>query len=887
MKKLLQLALLTTLCTGSFAQKKPLDWQDIRQWNRITSQAITDDGEYVIAEITPWVGDGNVTIYSASGATLKTFDGGNRPQRVDNNIVVATIAPSKTLVDSLKLAKVKDLPGKQLGIYNIKADATTLIDSLNDLKVSKEQSKWLAYRTGKSNKLTITDFAGVSVEFDHVGEYQFSAKESYIIFNQSEKGEYSKITIFDLSKGAVASTIDLEKDAKSAKLSVSEQGAAAYIILGKDKSGSENEIYYWNGTSASQISIASVEEDWIVNENFTPRFAESTSRLFFGVSPAYPVADTTILESNKSKVDVWIWNEPKLKTQQVIDYDKDIKFAYTALYNTQSGEVTQLSTSKLPDCKLFGKDGDSDLALVSTTIPYQIESMWSGKSRADVYLKNIATGEQKELFKGESSSIKISPDQKYLYWYKDVDSTWNAYSIADDRFIKLVTPDVVAVYDPSRNVPELPTSFGSAGWAEDDALFYIYDKCDIWAIDPTGTKAPARITDGYKSNTTYRIIDFDAEVTPYGPRGGDKVIGSKETLLLSVFDNQTKESGFASMSVNKPNVVKTLTKGEYRYGTPTKAEDSNRLLFTRENFQEFPNLYVAALDFKGGESVVTDVNPQQAEFLWGSVEQISWVSLHGDTLKGNLYKPENFDPEKKYPMICNFYERDSDNLYSHRTPEVHRSSIDYHYYLSNGYVIFNPDILYVDGYPGESCYNSLMPGVSKILEMGFVDASKIAAQGHSWGGYQVAYLATRTNMFAAIESGAPVVNMVSAYGGIRWESGRNRAFQYEHGQSRIGATPWETPARYTENSPIYTMDKVNTPILIMHNDKDGHVPWWQGIEYFIALRRLEKPAWLLNYNDQPHWPITDPNKLDFQTKMSQFFHHYLKGEAMPDWMIAE
>ncbi len=551
MKKLLQLALLTALCTGGFAQKKPLDWEDIRKWNRITSQAITDDGEYVITEITPWVGDSSVSIYSTDGTIIKTFEGGDKPQKVGDNIVVSTLSPSKTLVDSLKLAKVKDLPGKQLGVYKIEESESMVIDSLNDLKISKEDSKWLAYRSGKSNRLIITNFEGVSVEFDNVGEYQFSAKDSFIIFNQSEKGEYSKIVIFDLQKVAVSSQIDLDKDAKSATLSVNEQGAAAYIILGKDKSGRENEIYYWDGASSNQISIASIEEDWIINENFTPRFAESTSRLFFGVSPAYPVADTTILESNKSKVDVWIWNEPKLKTQQKVDYNRDIKFAYTALYNTSSGEVTQIATPELPDCKLFDKDGKSDLALLSTSIPYQIESMWSGKTRSDVYLKNIATGELKELFKGESISIKVSPSEKYLYWYKDIDSTWNAYSVVDDRFIKLTSPDQVAVYDASRNVPELPTSFGSVGWAEEDALFYLYDKFDVWAIDPSGDKAPARITDGYKSNTTYRVVDFDAEVTPYGPRGGDMVIGSKDQLLLSVFDNETKQSGFASMSLIK------------------------------------------------------------------------------------------------------------------------------------------------------------------------------------------------------------------------------------------------------------------------------------------------------------------------------------------------
>jgi dipeptidyl aminopeptidase/acylaminoacyl peptidase len=258
--------------------------------------------------------------------------------------------------------------------------------------------------------------------------------------------------------------------------------------------------------------------------------------------------------------------------------------------------------------------------------------------------------------------------------------------------------------------------------------------------------------------------------------------------------------------------------------------------------------------------------------------------LDGKKLEGIIYKPANFDPNKKYPMIVNFYERNSETLYKYHMPEAHRSTIDYSMYLSNGYIVFNPDIRYRDGFPGESCYNCVMSGISEVLSRGYVDEARIGAQGHSWGGYQVAYLATRTRLFAAIESGAPVVNMYSAYGGIRWGSGLARSFQYEHTQSRLGATPWTDSRRYYENSPLFLMDKVETPILIMHNDQDGHVPWYQGIEYFVALKRLGKPAWMLNYTGEPHWPTKNPNKLDFQIRMKQFFDHFLKGEPMPKWM---
>ena len=263
---------------------------------------------------------------------------------------------------------------------------------------------------------------------------------------------------------------------------------------------------------------------------------------------------------------------------------------------------------------------------------------------------------------------------------------------------------------------------------------------------------------------------------------------------------------------------------------------------------------------------------------------LTWTSLDGRKLEGTLHKPQDFDPDKKYPMIVNFYEKSSQGLFGHHIPERGRSTIGYHHYTSNGYLIFNPDVYYKEGYPGEDAFNCVMPGITALIEKGFVDEKAIGAQGHSWGGYQVAYLATRTNLFAAIESGAPVVNMFSAYGGIRWGSGMNRSFQYEHTQSRIGKSIWESPLRYIENSPLFTLDKVNTPILIMHNDDDGAVPWYQGIEYFIGLRRLGKPAWLLNYNNADHWPLRLEDKHDFQIRLAQFFDHYLKEKPAPLWM---
>jgi dipeptidyl aminopeptidase/acylaminoacyl peptidase len=179
----------------------------------------------------------------------------------------------------------------------------------------------------------------------------------------------------------------------------------------------------------------------------------------------------------------------------------------------------------------------------------------------------------------------------------------------------------------------------------------------------------------------------------------------------------------------------------------------------------------------------------------------------------------------------------------------------------------------------------VVSGTQALLDRyDFIDRNRLGLDGQSWGGYQIAWLVTRTNMFRCAYAGAPVSNMTSAYGGIRWESGMSRMFQYEKTQSRIGGTLWEKPMQYIENSPLFYVPKINTPLLLMHNDADGAVPWYQGIELFMALRRLEKPAWMLSYNDEAHNLVKRPNRKDLSIRKMQFFDHYLKDKDMPYWM---
>jgi dipeptidyl aminopeptidase/acylaminoacyl peptidase len=278
------------------------------------------------------------------------------------------------------------------------------------------------------------------------------------------------------------------------------------------------------------------------------------------------------------------------------------------------------------------------------------------------------------------------------------------------------------------------------------------------------------------------------------------------------------------------------------------------------------------------------INTQQKDYNWMSSEIVTWKAYTGKTTEGVLYKPENFDPTKKYPMIVYFYERNNQTLHNYLQPAPTPSRLNIPFFASRGYLVFVPDIWYKKGEPGQSAYDYIVSGTRALIQKGFVDSTKIGLQGQSWGGYQIAYLITKTNLYAAAWAGAPVVNMTSAYGGIRWGPGVNRQFQYEKTQSRIGATLWERQDLYLKNSPLFSLNKVTTPVTIMSNDADDAVPWYQGIEMFTAMKRLNKKIWMLVYNNEAHNLVERRNRKDIQIREQQFFDHYLKNQAMPKWM---
>lgn len=853
---------------------------DLATWERITQQAISDDGRWVACRMEPWEGNASVWLYAAKGGEVARFKPATDFKfSSSSHFLVVKEVPAVATVDSLKLRKTKadQMPMDRLVIRSMEGKSET-IDSLRNYKLAAS-ADWIAYQRGrKDSTLYVRNLEGTKqLTFPTVTAYQFAEKSGMLTFTSADATQAGLFTV-DPEQGK-AKQIKAGKG-EYRQVAFDEQGdRLAFLYCAEKDSAYKALTLYLSEQQAPAKEVAArgnkaFPADWVISEFGELQFSKSGARLYFGTSPEPRQKDTTQLAENRPNVQVWSWNEPVQYTVQEYNKAKDLKKNYRAVYNIGKGTLVQLADKELPNIQL-AVEGDGDLALLSTTTPYSLSSMWEGRTRSDYYTVNVETGARTSFATADYGRYRISPAGKYAYWYGETDSCWYTRSLAEGTLYKLTTPQTFVAWDILNDVPDYPSAYGAAGWTADDKELLIYDQYDIWRFDPKGAAAPVCLTkDGRNAKRSYHVVQLDKEA---------RTIDLAKPQLLVALDETTKGYAYYEARLDGKSAPKKLIGGDYMLRTIMKAKNTNDVIYTIENYAQYPDLHHSTTAFK--QSVkLTDGIAQQARFTWGTAELVKFTSLDGRKVSGVIYKPANFDPNKKYPLIVNFYEKNSETLNNYRMPEAHRSTIDYHYYNSNGYVVFNPDIHYRDGYPGESCYNCVMPGVEYMINTGYIDAKKIGACGHSWGGYQTAYLATRTNLFAAFESGAPVVNMFSAYGGIRWGSGLARAFQYEHTQSRQAGTPWSNPMRYFTNSSLFTMDKVQTPILIMHNDADGHVPWYQGIEFFVAMKRLGKTCWMLNYTGEPHWPTKMPNKKDFQIRMAQFFNHYLKGEPMPKWM---
>ncbi|WP_425639547.1 prolyl oligopeptidase family serine peptidase [Algoriphagus yeomjeoni] len=916
-------AVLVVLLLGSqilFAQqKRPLTHADYDGWERMASEKITKNGKWVGYQISPQDGDGRLEILSYKDPNQRQVipRGSSFDFSADDLYAVGRIVPETDSVYVLKLKKTKkeDMPSDSLFIYNMAEVKMEKLPRVKSFALPEEAGSWIAIHfekekkekakedkdveadsTAKTEKPKKTDGTllkvrkldgTLSYDFERVKSYSFSKNGDFLQYVLAEEDTLDNAAIYLLNLASGESKLISEGMTSYSEVTFSPEAKYLSYLATDDSAKAKkpyHSVFLVETNKGEPKEIATKDSEGIlsngrISENGNLKFAENEERLFFGVAPDYVdysyESDTTILDEERVSLDIWGWQDSEIQPMQLKNKGREERFSYLAAIDLNTDKITQLADLDVKNVSLESKV-ERDFGLAYSDDPYRINYSWDIQIGRDLYLIDFTDGSRSLIEKDASGFPSISPEGKYVYWYDARDSSWVAYDVAQKAKINLTKELPEVFYQELHDSPSLPGSYGNAGWLAGDEAFLVYDRFDIWRIDPKNPSAAVNLTqgEGRKASIIFRRQDLDREERSIDPKG---------QLLLSAFNEKTKDAGYFTGSFDGKSAPKQLIMTANRYSGLTKAKESSEVILNKSTYQENPDLYLSDLSFKNLKKV-SNLNPQQANVNWGSVELVDYLSSEGDPLQGLLFKPENFDASKKYPMMVYFYERNSDGLHNYRAPAPSASTINIPYFVSNDYLVFVPDIKYELGLPGPSAYSCIIPGVQSIVAKGFVDADNMAIQGQSWGGYQVAYLITQTDMFKAAGAGAPVVNMTSAYGGIRWGTGMSRMFQYEQTQSRIGGTLWEKPVYYLENSPLFFMDRVKTPVLIMHNDEDGSVPWYQGIEMFMALKRLHQPAWLLQYNGEDHNLVQRKNRKDLSVRLSQFFDHYLKGAPAPLWM---
>jgi len=904
-------------------QGRPLTFTDLMKLREIEQPSISADGQWIAFTAEPDRGDPEVIVRAVDGSARYVLALASNPViSPDSAFVAARLNPSMAATEA---AGRGDAPRRGLALLTTATGDVIEIGDVRSFAFSADGA-WLAYHqfaprdeegdaessdpdSGDAagdrepgTTLVLRELAsGRLIELAAVRSLAFDDQGQFIAYavagaDNTRDGLYVR----DLrASGEPESTLDARPFGHYAELTWGESGAAfAFVMAVEDEDGEPGKgtLMAWDGAATRElVSSDDAPEGWFVPTTNSLAWSSDGERLFFGWRPirddekekfaAHPSAaagdeadsaatdapfdpyDSEAILADRG-VDVWHWLDPRINPQQKILWNREKDRTYTNVVHLDSGTVVRLTDPEVPDVTV---PDNAATALARSDVPYRWESTWTG-GNSDAYVVDLTTGTRTMVAERLDGRAFLSPEGRFAVYYRGGD--YFLFDVASGEPRNITDQLGVPFANEDHDFPRPAPGYGLGGWIEGDAAVLVYDKYDIWVI-PTDGSAAWNLTEGAgrEQQRIFRVIDTEPDTV---------AIGAGDELLLSSYHDLEKNFGFYRAGADRPGVTRVLEE-EKMFRFLAQAEDADTVLFTRQDYDEFPDLWVADDTGLTNPRKLTDVNPDIKEFAWGTSELTEWLSVDGIPLQGVVIKPGNYEEGKRYPVLVYYYRFFSQRLHEFNQPAVnHRPSFPL--YASNGYVVFLPDVRFEVGRPGFASTKSVVPGVQHLIEIGLADPDAIALHGHSWSGYQTAFMVTQTNIFKTAIAGAPVSNMTSAYSGIRLGSGLARQFQYEMTQSRLSGNLWDARADYIDNSPVFFADKIHTPMLILHGDIDDAVPWEQSIELYLAMRRNGKETVFLQYNDEPHHPQTYANKLDWAMKMKQWIDHYLKGAPAPDWI---
>jgi dipeptidyl aminopeptidase/acylaminoacyl peptidase len=894
MKKSIFFLLLCCIISIASAQQKPLQLSDYASWNRITRAQISADGAWIAYGVKP--NEGDETLYIVRKDQSKTYkfaQASNPSFSEDGKWVTYVVSPSEKEVKKLREAR-KEVITKTM-LLQLETGVTKMFERVGRVEFTP-QSTFVALHKRKhsddKSKHTGSDLIlldlinGQSLNIGNVQQFSFNRQGNRLAYtvDADEKvgnGLYlvhlPNMQFVTLDADSATYTQLVWDDAQALRKDWSKKGAQLAVFKGNTidtLTQRPNEIVVVRDIGLKTQShkvykaqeFAGLAADMVISELGNLRWSEDGKKLFFGVKKQE--RSSKLSRDTIANVDVWHWNDEMIQSVQIRRANQLKRATFQSVLHLADGRFVQLSDDTLRSV-MVTKNGQ--YALGNSNLPYITDVNW-GESPTDWYRVDLQTGARTPIAQNVARTMGVSPDGATFLYFQE-GQVW-AYHLATGRLTNISQASGVDFGDIQHPYPNAQPSYGVAGWVNDGKHVILNHRFDLWVLPLDGSKG-YNLTKGRgdAEEIRFRYVSLDPE---------EEYISLKSPLLLSAYGEWTKKSGFFQW---KPGgQPEPLVFEDQNFGRVQKALNSNELLYTVESFVDYPDYYVSGPDFKNRQRI-TQANPQQAQFAWGKRVLIDFTNSKGQKLQGTLALPANYEPGKQYPMIVYFYETMSENhnVFSH---PVYDDRPHISYYASNGYLVFQPDNVYEEGRPGTSALDCITSGVQEVIKRGYADPKRIGLQGHSWGGYQSSFILTQTDIFACVVTGAPPTNLEGFYNNLYGSTGTNHHGITEIGQLRMGrnVTPWSDRAAYQRENPMYHADKIKTPFLILHGTADGAVDWAQGMEFYNAARRLGKNVIFLSYPGEGHHLEIQANQKDFLKRMHQYFDHYLKDTAAPEWM---
>ncbi|WP_165831927.1 MULTISPECIES: S9 family peptidase [Gammaproteobacteria] len=879
-------------------EQRPLSVSDIMKFREIERQDWSDSGLVYAYDAVPDLGDPTGYVVRSteqlSVSNQWEVERGTHPRVSANGAYVvftqrpALLAREQAETDEEKKALVTNqvlvnvATGEQTVFEN--AESAEFTGSSQTLVVLQTQTLSDAEDDGKETPvLVFVDVnTGQQRSVQNVSQFVVADSGDRVAFQTKATDENpGEVWVRNTSNNSQLELIENTGKAKAA-MSFDEAGDSIAILAAapdSDKDEETRQLFVWNFGESEVSSVAYERDGWAISEHSRVSWLYDDTAIEVGFRPLTEesedlpkpetLEDLYSLERilDDRRVQVWHGDDDRISTHQREGYRRSQRATAESLYWVDTQSWVHLSD----DVELSTWiDDDYAAAMQSDATPYLREITWNGFFH-DIYHVNVRTGEKQLVAEKVPSWQRgeMSPNGEYIAFLQN--EKLNLFSAETSTSQEIGSGIDVSWVDEENDRPQGAYGYGFGGWLADSSAFFVYDRFDIWQFNAQGDYQNLTSGQGRETERSFRIVEKD-----------EGFYGANEALFLRAYNEDTKGSGFYALNRGNQGLYE-LVAGEKTYELVHWENETNVIYFTEEDFRQFPDVQIT--DFGFAEPTrITEVNPQQSDFIWGDAELVTWESTVGEELEGILIKPDNYDPNRQYPVMVYYYEKFSQRLHQFNQMKVnHRPNFPF--YLGQEYLVFLPDINFRVGAPGPSATESLVPAMEMLVEEGIADPDGLGLHGHSWSGYQTAFVVTETDIFDAAVAGAPVSNMTSAYSGIRWGSGLARQFQYEQGQSRLGVNMYEDIDPYIENSPVFFADRINTPMLIQFGDEDGAVPWEQGIEYYLALRRLDKPVVMLQYEGEPHHLQQYANKVDYTLKMLEFFDYHLKGEGSPSWWL--